>query len=257
MSAARVLVVEHEDGTGPAQVGERIAGQGLLTDMCRPWAGDALPRDLDDHDALLVLGGSMGPHDDERAPWLPDVRDLLRQAVARDLPTLAVCLGMELLTVACGGEVRHAALPEVGLCELMPLQEAAEDRLFGPLTHTGGRLRAVQWHWEETGALPDGAVPLVASERCVHQSYRIGTSVWGVQFHPEVLADDIRSWGTSDVGPLHDLGLEPAGVVAEVARAETELRALWGAFAEQWAAIVTDTATAVPIVPAGPTPGQR
>ncbi|MFA3835112.1 type 1 glutamine amidotransferase [Streptomyces aureus] len=254
MSAARVLVVEHEDGTGPAQVGERIAGQGLLTDMCRPWAGDVLPRNLDDHDALLVLGGSMGPHDDERAPWLPAVRELLRQAVARDLPTLAICLGMELLTVACGGEVRRAALPEVGLCELTPLQEATEDLLFGPLTHTGGRLRAVQWHWEETGTLPDGAVPLVTSERCAHQSYRIGTSVWGVQFHPEVLADDIRTWGTSDVGPLCALGLEPAGVVAEVARAEAELRALWGAFAEQWAAIVTDPATAVPV---GPTPGQR
>ncbi|MFE4253019.1 type 1 glutamine amidotransferase [Streptomyces sp. NPDC056910] len=152
--------------------------------MCRPWAGDVLPRSLDDHDALLVLGGSMGPHDDERAPWLPAVRELLRLAVARDVPTLAVCLGMELLTVACGGEVRRAALPEVGLCELTPLQEATGDRLFGPLTHTGGRLRAVQWHWEETGTLPDGAVPLVTSERCAHQSYRIGTSVWGVQFHP-------------------------------------------------------------------------
>jgi GMP synthase-like glutamine amidotransferase len=115
-------------------------------------------------------------------------------------------------------------------------------------------LRAVQWHWEETGTLPDGAVPLVTGERCAHQSYRIGTSVWGVQFHPEVLADDIRTWGTSDVGPLHALGLEPAGVVAEVARAETELRALWGAFAEQWAAIATDPATAVP---AAPTPGPR
>ncbi|MFF1261193.1 type 1 glutamine amidotransferase [Streptomyces sp. NPDC058321] len=163
MSAARVLVVEHEDGTGPAQVGERLAKQGLLTQMCRPWAGDALPRNLDDHDALLVLGGSMGPHDDERAPWLPAVRELLRQAVARDLPTLAICLGMELLTVACGGEVRRAALPEVGLCELMPLQEAVEDRLFGPLTHTGGRLRALWGAFAEQRAAivtdPATAVP--------------------------------------------------------------------------------------------------
>ncbi|MFI9778177.1 type 1 glutamine amidotransferase [Streptomyces sp. NPDC051956] len=255
MSAARVLVVEHEEDAGPAQLGERLAGQGLLIDMCRPWAGDALPHTLDDHDALLVLGGSMGPHDDERAPWLPPVRDLLRQAVARDVPTLAICLGMELLTVACGGEVRHAAHPEVGLCELTPLQEAATDPLFGPFSEAGAGIpwRAVQWHWEETGTVPDGAVPLVTSRRCAHQSYRIGTSVWGVQFHPEVLADDIRTWGTSDVGPLRALGLEPADVVAEVAEAETGLRALWGAFAEQWAAIVTDPATAMP---AGPLPGR-
>ncbi|MEU6661868.1 type 1 glutamine amidotransferase [Streptomyces sp. NPDC046821] len=240
MSAARVLVVEHEDGTGPAQVGERLAGQGLDIDLCRPWAGDELPSTLDGHDGLLVLGGSMGPYDDERAPWLPAVCDLLRQAVARDVPTLGICLGMELLTVACGGEVRHAALPEVGLIELTPLQEAAKDRLFEPFSDSGRWLRAVQWHWEETGTLPEGAVPLVTSERCAHQAYRIGTSVWGVQFHPEVLAGDIRTWGASDVGPLHELGLDPAGVVAEVDREETALRELWGAFAEQWGSIVAD-----------------
>ncbi|WP_406003295.1 glutamine amidotransferase-related protein [Streptomyces sp. NBC_00829] len=51
---------------------------------------------------------------EERAPWLPAVRELLRSAVARDLPTLGICLGMELPPVACGGEVRHAARPEVG-----------------------------------------------------------------------------------------------------------------------------------------------
>jgi GMP synthase-like glutamine amidotransferase len=240
VTGARVLVVEHEDGTGPAQVGERLAGQGLLIDLCRPWAGDELPRTLDAHDALLVLGGSMGPYDEEQAPWLPAVRELLRQAVDRDLPTLGICLGMELLTVACGGEVRHARRPEVGLSDLTSLQAAASDRLFGPLVGPDVRLRAVQWHWEETATLPEGAVPLLTSERCAHQAYRMGTAVWCVQFHPEVLADDIRTWGTSDGGPLHALGLDPADVVTEVARAETELRTHWGAFAEQWGVIVAD-----------------
>ncbi|MFF2509030.1 type 1 glutamine amidotransferase [Streptomyces sp. NPDC058067] len=245
MTGARVLVVEHEDGTGPAQVGERLAAQGLVIDLCRPWAGDTLPDTLDGHDGFLVLGGSMGPHDEDRASWLPAVGGLLREAVARDMPTLGICLGMELLTVACGGEVRHAARPEVGLCELTPLQEAAKDRLFGPFTDADTWLSAVQWHWEETGTLPEGAVALLTSERCAHQAYRIGTSVWGVQFHPEVLAGDIGTWGSSDVGPLQALGLDPAGVVAEVAREETALRELWGAFAEQWGAIVTEDRSTV------------
>ncbi|WP_405996762.1 type 1 glutamine amidotransferase [Streptomyces sp. NBC_00829] len=117
---ARVLIVEHEDGTGPAQVGERLTQLGLVVEVCRPWAGGLLPPSLDPYDGLLVLGGSMGPYDEERAPWLPTVRELLRSAVAQDLPTLGICLGMELSPVACGppvacgGEVRHAARPEVG-----------------------------------------------------------------------------------------------------------------------------------------------
>ncbi|MFG2884810.1 type 1 glutamine amidotransferase [Streptomyces sp. NPDC048297] len=243
MSAPRVLVVEHENGTGPAQVGERLTAQGLTLDLCRPWANDPVPHDLDAYDGLLVLGGSMGPYDDERAPWLPQVCDLLRQAVAQDLPTLGICLGMELLTVACGGEVGHAARPEVGLCELTPLQSASTDDLFAPLANPNPTSTsnpcAVQWHWEETSVLPEGAVPLLTSERCTHQAYRIGTAVWGVQFHPEVLAADIAAWGASDVGALEALGLEPASVVAHVAREEERLRALWGAFAERWGEIVT------------------
>jgi GMP synthase-like glutamine amidotransferase len=240
VSGARVLVVEHEDGTGPGQFGERLTEQGLVIDLCRPWAGDTLPRTLDAHDGLLVLGGSMGPYDEEQASWLPEVRKLLRQAVTRDLPTLGICLGMELLTVACGGEVRHAALPEVGLNDLTFHQAAFTDPLFARLVNQDKWLRAVQWHWEETATLPDGAVPLLTSERCTHQAYRIGTAVWGVQFHPEVLADDIRTWGAADVGSLHALGLEPGGVVAEVRREENRLRTLWGAFAEQWGCMVAD-----------------
>ncbi|MFG2563036.1 hypothetical protein [Streptomyces sp. NPDC048496] len=55
-----------------------------------------------------------------------------------------------------------------------------------------------------------------------------------------MLADDIRTWGTQDVGSLHALGLEPSGIVAEVGREEKRLRTLWGAFAEQWGRMVAD-----------------
>ncbi len=239
MNAPRVLVVEHENGTGPAQVGERLTAQGLDLDLCRAWNGDLIPQDPGRYDGLLVLGGSMGPYDEDRAPWLPAVRHLLREAVDRDLPTLGICLGMELLTVACGGTVRHAPLPEVGLCEPAPLLPASRDELFAPLTELDTPPRAVQWHWEETSVLPEGAVPLLTSARCAHQAYRLGTSVWGVQFHPEVLAADIATWGTSDLGPLRDLGPDPASVVAGVAAEEDRLRALWGGLAERWASVVT------------------
>ncbi|MFF6995893.1 type 1 glutamine amidotransferase [Streptomyces sp. NPDC008313] len=239
MNAPRVLVVEHENGTGPAQVGDRLAADGLDLDLRRPWAGEALPQGLGTYDGLLVLGGSMGPHDEEQAPWLPRVRHLLRQAVAHDLPTLGICLGMELLTVACGGQVRHSERPEVGLCELTTLLPASRDELFAPLTQLDTAPCAVQWHWEETSILPEGAVPLLTSERCAHQAYRLGKAVWGVQFHPEVLSGDIAAWGASDVSPLLALGLDPAAILAQVVREEDRLRALWGGLAARWGGIVT------------------
>ncbi|WP_406003107.1 type 1 glutamine amidotransferase [Streptomyces sp. NBC_00829] len=248
MSAPVVLVVEHEDGTGPAMVGERLVQAGLRLDLRRPWQGDPLPGSLDNHDALLVLGGSMGPCEDERAPWLPQVRELLWQAVARDLPTLGICLGMELLTVACGGKVGHALRPEVGLVKLTPFQESADDVLFGALQE---QPRAVQWHWEETETLPDGAVRLLTSERCAHQAYRLGDHVWGVQFHPEVLAADIANWGRADDTPVRALGLDPDDVVRTVDHDEPALRALWGGLTDRWATVVTSCDAGRPRSPSG------
>ncbi|MBT2509068.1 type 1 glutamine amidotransferase [Streptomyces sp. ISL-98] len=234
-----ILVVEHEDGTGPARMAEWIEERGPALELCRPWRGEDLPVSLDAYDGLLVLGGSMGPYEDERAPWLEGVRGLLRQAVARDLPTFAICLGAELLTVACGGKAGRAARPEVGLCELTPLQECAEDALFGPPAASGAALRAVQWHWEESAVLPDGAVPLLTSERCAHQAYRMGRRVWAVQFHPEVLAGDIAHWGREDAGPLRELGLDAGEIMREVEGEEGALRSVWGGVARRWADVVT------------------
>ncbi|WP_406277880.1 type 1 glutamine amidotransferase [Embleya sp. NBC_00896] len=238
---ANVLVVEHEDGTGPGLFGERIAAHGFRLDLRRPWKGDELPDDLTGFDALLVLGGTPGPYDDATSPWLPHTRTLLRQATAADLPTFGICLGAELLTVACGGSVRHAEHPEVGPVTVTTTAAAGTDRLFAPLTVDAEHgTPAVQWHWEETESLPPGAVVLAGSEHCAVQAYRLGEHVWAVQFHPEVLTDAAREWASHDEGQLPPLGIDPAVLVAEVAAIEPRLRADWGALADRWAAVVTD-----------------
>ncbi|HEU4525537.1 MAG TPA: hypothetical protein VFR62_10980, partial [Gemmatimonadales bacterium] len=86
MSAPRVVVVQHELGTGPGWWGTWLAGAGVDLDVRHPYAGDALPA-APELDGLLVLGGAMGPVDDEACPWLPATRALLADAVAAEVPT--------------------------------------------------------------------------------------------------------------------------------------------------------------------------
>src|SRR5512133_95450 len=101
MRLPTVLVVEHSPADPAGRLGDWLADAGLLLDVRRPYAGQALPA-LTGYSALLVLGGSMGAYDDELAPWLPATRDLLRDAVHAELPVFAVCLGAQLLAVALG-----------------------------------------------------------------------------------------------------------------------------------------------------------
>ena len=169
-ASATVLVVQHEESTGPGWFGEWLREAGLVLDVAHPYLGTALP-DIGAYDGLLVLGGAMGPADDERCPWLPATRALMADAVVRSLPTFGICLGGELLALACGGEVaRGRNGPELGVLPVQARPEAADDPLFGGIVDAS----VVQWHWEEIATLPESAVWLVTGDAYPHQAFRVG-----------------------------------------------------------------------------------
>ncbi|GAA4885274.1 type 1 glutamine amidotransferase [Kitasatospora terrestris] len=234
--SARVLVVQHEDGTGPGLVGEHLERTGLHLHTVHPWAGEALPARLDGYAGLLVLGGAPNCEDDAAAPWLPRVRELIRQAVADHVPLLGICLGGQLMAVALGGSVApRGRMPEVGATPLRRLPAADRDAVFGGVPE--GAL-AAQWHWDEITALPPDAVALLGGDDSRHQAFRVGACGWGVQFHPEVLAAVTADWAGSDGPAVKAAGGDPQAAVDSVRAAEPELRAVWGAMAEAWGEVV-------------------
>lgn len=52
---------------------------------------------------IVVLGGSMNAV--EGPEWLPALRQLLVDAVDKEIPVLGICLGHQILATAFGGEV--------------------------------------------------------------------------------------------------------------------------------------------------------
>jgi GMP synthase (glutamine-hydrolysing) len=246
-----VLVVQHETDTGPGWFGPWLTEAGLDLDVRHPYRRTAIGAELADDgaDALLVLGGAMGPEEDERCPWLPATRALMATAVSRGAPTLGICLGAELLTVACGGEVRRGVDgPELGVRAIDPLPSAADDPVFAGL-RAGSRV--LQWHWEEMSRLPEGSTLLATSPAYRHQVFRVGHRAWGVQGHPEVTAAIAAEWAREDSPMLLAAGRGPDELVQEVAAAQPSLVATWRPVAEAFAAVVggsvdRDRATSLP-----------
>ncbi|WP_285579359.1 type 1 glutamine amidotransferase [Herbidospora sp. NBRC 101105] len=223
--SARVTVIEHEAEAGLGYFA------GWLGDVVvhRPYLGDALPDDPGD--GLLVLGGAASAWDDENHPWLPATRALLRAAVEHEVPTLGVCLGAQLMTLACGGQVTRGGNGlEVGLGQIVPV---ADDRLLGHLT---GPAPAIQYHQDAMTVLPDGAVLIATGAQYPHQAFRIGHNAWGVQFHPEATPAIFAQWTT-------ELTTHPAEELNEqVSAAEAGLVAAWRPLAEAFAAVVAENA---------------
>lgn len=242
MTTPRVLVVEHQDNAGLGLVGDRLRSRDLELVLVGPDAGSPVPDSLAGYDALVVLGGTMGPTEDDTAPWLPATRKLLAQGIEHEVPILGICLGAQLLATAAGGHVRDMpAGPEVGLCDVEFASDAAPDPVFGGLA--GVTVSAVQWHWLEADTLPDDSTVLASSGACRNQAFRIGTRAWGVQFHPEALTRTIIDWAAEDRENLALLGIEEGELVSDLRAAEPKLISLWGAVTDRFANVVLGAQT--------------
>lgn len=235
---SRVLVVQHEDDCPPALVGGWLAEAGCELEVCRPYAGDALPADPAAYDALLVLGGSMGADDDADHAWLGPTKQLLRDAVGAEVPTLGICLGHQLLASALGGRVEvNPRGRTVGLVPVEWTDAAADDPLVGALATAR---RGVHWNNDVVTEVPPGALVLARTPQGDVEVVRHGPAAWGVQLHPEVDASVVARWAASDDKPAP--GVDTAAEVARIDAARPELDEAWAPLALSFARLVGERA---------------
>ena len=233
-----LLVVQNAADDPPARLGEWLTEAGIELDVREVFAGAALPTDLAGHSGLLVLGGGMGTHDDDEAPWLPTVRDLLRTAARDEVPTLAICLGAQLLAVALGGQVVVGPDgPELGAQLIAKRAASATDALFRELPITPDVL---QWHFDVISRLPPGAVLLAASPVYEVQAYRVGRVCWALQPHIETTAEIIRDWAESD---RDRLDVDVDALLQRSDSAHADIEETWQPFAQRFAEVLRDPAS--------------
>ena len=240
---ARLRVVVSSDTDPPPRLGEWLTDAGLELDQRRLSAGEPLPADLTGFDGLLVLGGPQSSLDDATvSPELVGVRHLLGQAVAADVPTLAICLGAQLLAQVGGGSTRVGVDgPEVGPTLVAKRDAADADPLFAPLPLSPD---VVQWHHDEIDRLPPGATLLASNPRYANQAYRVGEHVYGLQFHIETDDPTVRGWADGDPVGVASTGADVETVCAAAAAVHPDVAEVWAPFAGRFAALVQGRAAA-------------
>ena len=186
----RVLVVENDRVTLLGQVGIALEEAGAELDICRPHAGDALPADETQHDAIVVMGGPQNALDDERHAYLPDLAALMRRFGDADKSVLGVCLGSQLLARAYGAKNHIGTAPEFGWCTVVLTQDGEGDPV---LSAAAGAFPIFQWH-SDTFTLPDGATRLATNDAAANQAFRIGRAAYGTQFHFEASRAVVEDW---------------------------------------------------------------
>ena len=174
-----------------ARLGEWLLAAGAELDIVLP-EKEALPTEWERYRGVVCLGGAMGAGDDLDYPWLTDIRRLLAGSVTARRPVLAVCLGAQLLAMACGGLVeRGAAGPEIGPGLVAKRDLAWRDPLFADLPFMPDVL---QFHDDVVVRLPANSELLASSARYPNQAFRIGPSADGIQFHIETTPEIVLDW---------------------------------------------------------------
>jgi GMP synthase-like glutamine amidotransferase len=191
----RVLAVTHGPSVGPGVFADAVRGAGHELAEWPVQLGGTAPGGAD---AVIVFGGAMHPDEEELHGWLrPELR-WLGGLLDRGTPLLGVCLGAQLVARAAGAEVFRSSEPEVGWLPVELTAAAAADPVAASLPD---RFDAFQWH-HYTHTLPAGAVELARSRVCT-QAFRLGNA-WGVQFHPEVRAEQVAAWASEEPADVAD-----------------------------------------------------
>jgi GMP synthase (glutamine-hydrolysing) len=204
----RLLVVDGNTSAGRRRIAEsagatpaesyaavlRAIAPGAMVDICTPADGDGTtPQPLNSYDGVAITGSSLNIYQRETES-LRQI-DFVREVFARGIPMFGSCWGLQLATVAAGGEVGlNPAGREVAFARKIALTSAGRD--YPMHAKRDAVFDAPAIHSDIVTRLPQGSIVTAHNAMSEVQAAEIRLShgvFWGVQYHPEYGLYDIAA----------------------------------------------------------------
>lgn len=212
-----ILVFEHEQACGPGRLGDVLLRYGHRLNVRRLWTGDAPPSDLDDVDAIVLLGSFASTASLLGATWSKGQATLVREAHGRQMPVIGIGTGSLLVALALGGAVGPLAdgAVEMGWRESKLAFAGTVDTIL-----TGQPWRSMQFVWlsEQVTKLPPDSAALAGTKKCRTLAWRAGVRTYGLGQLVEADAQAIARWSNLRGRERQAAGLGHEPLLAETAR---------------------------------------
>ena len=202
---SKVLVIKNARLEGPGTVGTLLESDGYDLQIISA-KKEKIPKL--DHSMVLVLGAPESANDDFQ--YLKDELALIREAAQKNIPTLGICLGSQLIAKAFGARVYPGSRKEIGFYHDIKIDEASKSSLFSGISDP---FTVFHWHGD-TFDIPTGAKRLAYSE-LYNQAFQYGSAI-GVQFHFEVDSDIVKSWLDNTQEDLNIPYIDPKKIRSDI-----------------------------------------
>jgi GMP synthase-like glutamine amidotransferase len=201
----RVVAFRHVPFEGLGHIQKALEERGITIEFADLYQVGSEAPETETAAGLIFMGGPMSVNDG--LPYLEQEIEYIRRAAHNGQPVLGVCLGAQLAAKAMGARIYRNPATEIGWFDIHPTNAAREDSLFHGFSDS-----ETVFHWHnETFDLPPDAELLASSERCLHQAFRVGSHIYGLQFHLEVTPEMIDDWCRQDAncGDVRELDSLP------------------------------------------------
>jgi GMP synthase-like glutamine amidotransferase len=191
-----VVIFRFSPTEGPGHFAQWLDAHRLPWRLLALDEGESVPVDPGAFSGIAMMGGPMSANDD--LPWSAPLLDLLRGAVASDIPVVGHCLGGQILAKALGAPVTRAAVPEIGWGKVSVLPAGDAATWFGRRE----AFTTFQWHYDAF-ALPPGATRVLTNAHNVEQAFCFGKHL-GMQCHVEMTRPMVETWcrtGATELPP--------------------------------------------------------
>jgi GMP synthase (glutamine-hydrolysing) len=198
MMSRNVLVVKNISREGPGSLDLVLKENEITSRQIDLSRGEKIP-DPARYSAVIVFGGPDSANDQTRK--MQEELQTVKEICEQEIPLLGVCLGMQVLVKANGGEVCPSPQKEIGWRDYEGNYfevDVTEKGLAEPLLEgVNSPFKVFQLHGETVRLRPD--MTLLGTGKYVEtQLVRVGRNAYGIQGHIELTPPMLDEWLDQD-----------------------------------------------------------
>lgn len=203
----KVLIVKNVARQSKNAIEQLLDDRKIKYQVVRLDRGEEIPSPRG-YNAMIVLGGTDSANDS--LPHIAHTMQRIKEAIDSGIPYFGVCLGLQLLVKATGGQITKSPAKEMGFRapdgKAFRISFTSAGKFESILQGVPNRFPTFQMH-EEMAVISNRLQLLATGEFCPNQMVKIGDNAYGVQFHPEITEGIIQEIYTTH-GHLFPLGGE-------------------------------------------------